>query len=307
MRYLKLASAKNPDTDFIELNDFNGFLCTSFQSIGISRKFEFLEIKNRQLTVDNKPNFKKYSLTIEILSKYSEYEQKHRELITFLDRNKKDGFRLYFKPNDGMETRYCLCDIETSTRPEKLQPVILTLAQNSLWFGEENKRTTAYIVKEEGNLFAFKNDNGYYSASFSLDEDVPNYHCITFYSNIETQASIENKGYNEIPLNMKIYGPCVNPIVSLYRKNEVKPIRQLQVFANVNEGYYLEINSNVLENGVWYVNKKTQERKSYNELVNNKLGSPYLYIDNGEYYVVVEDDGHNVCIMDIFWKEEYSE
>ena len=88
MRYLKLASAKNPDTDFIELNDFNGFLCTRFETLGISRKLEFLTIENRQFSVDNKPDFKKYRLTIEILTKYAEYEAKHRELIDFLARKK---------------------------------------------------------------------------------------------------------------------------------------------------------------------------------------------------------------------------
>ena len=127
MRYLKLASAKNPDNDFIELNDFNGFLCTSFQQLGISRSLEFLSIKNRQFSVNNKPAFKNYTLKIEILSKYSEYEAKYRQFNTFIDRNKKDGFRLYYRPYDGMELRYCLCDIEKLEKTEKLQPIILNL------------------------------------------------------------------------------------------------------------------------------------------------------------------------------------
>ena len=306
MRYLKLASNENPETDFIELNDFNGFLCTSFQTVGISRKLEFLAIKNRQFAVENKTSFKKYNLTIEILSKYSEYEEKHRRLITFLDRNKKDGFRLYYRPYDGMELRYCLCNIETSQMAGKRQPIVLSLMQNSLWIGEERKSTTAYIV-EEGNLFAFKDDDGYYSMSFSIDSDILNYYCVSFYSNIETQASIVNNGYNEIPLNIKIYGECVNPKISLFRKNEKEPIRQLQVFANVDNGYHIEINANILTNGVWLVNSSTGEKLDYSELINNNLGSPYFYIDNGEYYIEIVDDGNNVCLADVFWQEEYSE
>lgn len=309
MRYLKIASAKNPSTDFIELNDFEGFLCTSFQTVGISRKLDFLSIKNRQFVVDNKMNFKKYSLTIQILSKYSEYEAKHRELITFLDRNKKDGLRLYYCPYNGMELRYCLCDIESSNRPEKMQPVLLTLSQGSLWFGEEKKATT-YQTEQEGNLFTFDKDESiynYYSASFSLDEKISGYYCVSFYNGAETMAEITNNSYNEIPLNIIIYGECVNPTVSLYRKGEEKPIRQTKIFANVSNDYYIEINAHVLEAGVWYVNSSTGNKTDYSELIDNSLGSPYFYIDNGEYYITVEDDGNNICITDILYQEEYSE
>lgn len=309
MRYLKLASAKKPDTDFIELNDLNGFFCTSFQSLGISRKLEFLAIKNRQFAVDNKTNFKKYSLVVQILSKYSEYEAKYRELILFLDRNKKDGFRLYFRPYERMELRYCLCDIETSVKSEKMQPVVLTLSQNSLWFGEQKKSTTSQN-EQQGNLFVFDEDeniNKYYSASFSLDEYIDNYYCVAFYGGIESRATIVNNSYNEIPLNIKIYGNCVNPVVSLFRKNENEPIRQLKVFANIDNGYYLEINANIKENGVWYVNSSNGNKVDYSELVDNQLGSPYIYIGNGEYYIKVADDGNNVCVTDVFIQEEYSE
>lgn len=310
MRYLKLSSAKNPDNDFIELNDFNGFLCTSFQSIGISRKLEFLSAKNRQFTIENKPEFKKYSLTIEILSKYSEYEQKHRELITFLDRNKKDGFRLYFIPYDRMETRYCLCDIVSSARAEKMQPVLLTLSQSSLWLSEEKVSTTSQVIEEKENLFAFAerdiNGENYYSASFDLDEETNDY-CIEFFNNILSEAIIVNNSYNEIPLNVKIKGPCVNPTLSLFRKGENTPIRQVQVFANIDNGYYIEINSGINKNGVWYVNSNNNEKIDYSELVNNELGSPYIYIENGEYFIKITDDGNNICVVDIVYQEEYSE
>ena len=76
MRYLKIASATNPYTDFIELNDLNGFFCTNLKTLGISRAIQFLAIENRQFATSNKPNFKKYELTVEILTNYSEYEKK---------------------------------------------------------------------------------------------------------------------------------------------------------------------------------------------------------------------------------------
>lgn len=306
MRYLKLASAKNPNTDFIELNDFNGFLCTIFQTIGISRKLEFLEIKNRQFSVSNKPVFKKYSLTIEILTKYSEYEAFYRRLITFLDRNKKHGFRLYFKPYDGMEERYCLCDIETSQRSEKMQPVIVTLQQNSLWLGEERTETTASKIEQVNNLFAFVGDDGYYSAGFWLDEETNDY-CLQFYDNISSEAVIENNGFNEIPLNFKIYGPCENPILSLYQYGDSNPIQTTQINVSISEDYYIEIIANILDNGVWYVNKLTNERRDYSERVNNEKGSPYFYIENGKYIFKVEDKGGNECKAEVIYREEYIE
>lgn len=307
MRYIKLASAKNPDIDFIELNDLNGFFCTSFQSLGINRKIEYLPIKNINISVDNKPEFNTYSLIIQILSKYSEYETKYRQLITFIDRNKKVGFRLYFKPYDNVNMRYCLCDIEKSVKTEKLQPITLTLKQKSMWFGDEQTISTSQ-TEQSGNLFEFANDgNDYYSAGFYYDETVGIY-CIDFFSGIETYANIINNSYNEIPLNIKIYGKSTNPIVSLYKKNENEPIRQLQIFANIDTGYYVEIKSSVLDNGIYYVNNATGEIiQDYSSLVNNKLGSPFFYIDNGEYYIKVVDDGNNETLCVTTYQEEYSE
>lgn len=305
-RYLKIASAKNPTNDFIELNDFEGFLCTGFQSLGISRKFDFLTIKNRQFVVDNKPSFKKYSLKIEILTKYSEYEQKYRELITFLDRNKKGGFRLYFRPYEGMELRYCLCDIETSVRNEKMQPVVLTLVQNSLWLGEEKISTTVQFVEEADNLFSFYDDgDGYNSAKFLFDEETNEY-CIEFFNGITAIANIKNDGYNDIPLNIKIYGPCVNPFVSLFKLGENESIRKVKIYANVSEDHYIFINANIAENGVWYVDRNTKEKIPYDDAVDSE-NSPYFHIENGEYVIRVVDDGNNVCITDVTYQEEYSE
>ena len=332
MRFLKLTNAKNPD-DYILLNGgyfdkdankiktfngFSGFLCTSFQSLGIKRKLEFLKIKNRQFSVSNEPEFDKYSLIIEILSKYSEYEVEYRKLITFLDKNKKDGFRLYYKPYDGINLRYCLCDIESSTKTGKMQPITLLLTQLSLWFEEKPDVETAQSIVENENMFAFVKDDNikvydkegneypYYSAGFYFDEDTSDY-CIEFFSGVLTEAIITNNSYNEIPLNIKIYGPCSNPFVSLFRKGEGEAIMNVQLFANINKGYYIEINSNINENGVWLVNEKTGEKRNYIDLLDNSQGSPYFYINNGDYVVRVVDEGNNACLLKISYKEEYSE
>lgn len=324
MRFLKLASANNPATDFILLNggyfdkdgekienfnEFNGFLCTSFQSLGISRKLEFLAINNRQFVVENNPEFKKYGLTIEILTKYSEYEAKHRELITFLDRNKKDGFRLYYRPYNDMDLRYCLCDIETSSKTDKFQPISLTLIQESLWLGDVKRVTSVKVVNEKENLFAFDEDEtieGYYSAGFEYDEDLQEY-CMEFFFDAFTEAEIANASYNEIPLNIKIYGPCVTPAIFLYRKGENTPIRKIQLEVTIADGDYVEINANIKNNGVWLVKNGEKEKRNYSGYIANENGSPYIYIGNGEYVLTVIDNSMSICEVEFSYQEEYSE
>lgn len=309
MRKIKIASAVNPDNDFIELNDFNGFLCTQFQTLGISRNVEFLTIKNRNIPVNDKPEFKKYRLTVEILSKYREYEAKYYELITFLDRNKKGGFRLYYKPYDNMEERYCLCSIESSSKIEKRQPVVLVLSQNSLWLGKQQIAFSTQVGETQDNLFFFDDDNGYYSAGFLLDESVTgsDYYCVAFYGGISQRAEISVKGYNEVPLNIIVKGKCVNPQIFLYNQNEPNVVNKFQVLTTINEGHSLEINSGILENGVWEVNDSTGVKADLTEFINYEYGSPFFYLENGEYYITVQDDSGSRCDTSITWQEEYSE
>ncbi len=61
----------------------------------------------------------------------------------------------------------------------------------------------------------------------------------------------------------------------------------------------------ILEAGVWYVNSNGQ-KFDYTDLVNYEYGSPYVYINNGEYFVKVIDTANNECLTSIFWQEEYS-
>jgi hypothetical protein len=309
MRKIKLSSAKYPDKDFIELNDFNGFFCLQFQPIGISRSIEFLTIKNRNIPVNNRPAFKKYSLTIEIFTLYSVYEQMYFTLMSFLDRNKKDGFRLYYKPYDDMEERYCLCSIEMSTKSVKLQPVVLTLTQNSLWIGEQSEARSIQQAEAKGNLFVFAdtNNDGYFSANFLPDADVSDYYAIAFYNGISQKAEISIVGYNDVPLNIVIKGRVVNPQIRLYRKGGDTVIKSFEVFEEIDEGHSLQINSGILENGVWEVNDATGEKRDLTESINYANGSPYFYLENGDYVMEANDADGNACEMIVTWNEEYSD
>lgn len=312
MRYLKITSAENPDNDYIELNDFNGFLCTSFTTLGISRQYEMLAVGNRQFSVDNKPKFKDYSLTVHILTKYSLYEAKYNELITFLDRNKESGFRLYFNPysanGNDERTRYILCDIKSTAKTEKLQPVILTITQNSLWFGKLKYNNIVSVETTANNAFDFKKDESeiddYYCAIFKNDDNINSYYCIGFVENYFENSIITNDCYNEVPLQIYIYGYCENPQLVLTNENSVT-LKQLKIEEIVSHGYYIYIDSRINENGVWLVNEQTGVKQDISEKVYNEYGSPYWSIGHGTYYIkVAQTDNDFSCKVE--FNEEYS-
>jgi hypothetical protein len=153
----------------------------------------------------------------------------------------------------------------------------------------------------------FGNDNGYYSASFKEDADIDDYYCISFYSGIKQQAEINITGYNEVPLNIHVRGKCTNPEIFLYRKSDNELVKRFQVFVEIDQDHYLEINSGILNSGVWEVDVHTGEREDLTEVINYAYGSPYFYLENGDYYVLVQDINNNNCLTDISWQEEYSE
>lgn len=332
MRYIKIASDKNPINDYIELNDLQGYFCTSLQSLGFSRKIEYLKIQNRQDSVDNQVEFRDYSLTIEILTNYANFEPKYRELITFLDRNKKNGLRLYYRPYNNMEMAYILCDIKSFTKTEKRQPVQLIVTQKSLWLSDEKKGIAESEESLQYNMFAFTHqkvvidenilydENGnlkenftpaenqlkdYYCSSYYEDSEIDGYYCMNFVSGISTRAHIIINSYNEIPLIIRIKGQCVNPTINLFKGGEDTPIRSTTIYATINQGYYVEINPKIFENGIWFINETTGEKIDYSELVNNS-SSPYFFVDNGEYYIEAKDTNNNAVSIDVLWQEEYS-
>ncbi|MBR5202938.1 MAG: hypothetical protein IKW45_06705 [Clostridia bacterium] len=264
--------------------------------------------------MENNPQFKKYSLTIEILSKYGEYEANYSLLRTFLDRNKQDGFRLYYKPYAGEALRYCLCSIETSQKENKLQPVLLTLTQDSFWYGIEQTATTSPESADIGeNLFVFaEDDDGYYSAQFKNDESVAmpigssGYYSIAFYGGIENVAQIVNNSYNEVPVAFRIKNG-INPIITIYKQGSTEALKRVGVLATIEQNYYLEINADILNSGVWLVNERTGAKVDYTERVDYSLGSPYVFLGNGTYRLSAEHEGGSALEVTAIWQGEYSD
>lgn len=300
------------EVDVVSLTNFNGLLCTSFSALGVSRQLDFLTIQNRNVTVVNKPQFKSYNLTIEILANYNGWDRIYRDFVNFLDRNKTKGFRLYYKPNEtpDSELRYCVCSIEQSAKVEKTRPITLVVVQNSLWIGALKVENIAPQYSAQDNMFAFAEDtdvSGYFAAAFLEDADISDYYCIQLFKGALSIGTVKNNSYNDVPLTIRIYGACVNPTVMIYKHGEDAPLRQIRVFANVASGYYIEIEAGVLQNGVWYVSNATGEKVDYGELVDHSLGSPYVFLENGEYDIRVQDNGNNDVNAQIYLREEYSE
>ena len=298
--------------DVVSLTNFGGLLCTSFSALGVSRRLDFLPVQNKNVTVVNKPQFKSYNLTIEILANYSEWDRIYREFVNFLDRNKTKGFRLYYKPNEtpDSELRYCVCSIQQSAKIEKMKPITITVYQNSLWIGALKVENVAPQYSAQDNLFAFAEDpdvSGYFAAAFAEDPDISGYYCIPLFKGALSVGTITNNSYNDVPLTIRIYGACVNPVVLIYKHGEDTPFRQIRIFANVADGYYIEIEAGVLQNGVWYVSSNTGEKVDYGVFVDHSLGSPYVFIGNGEYDIRVQDNGNNDVNARIYFCEEYSE
>lgn len=308
MRKIKLTSVKNPEYDVIELNDFSGLLCTKFQSLGVSRTLEFLQIKNRNLAVKNTPNFRSYSLTIEILSPYSLYEKAYYDFLKFIDRNKKDGIRLYYQAYDNVPEKYCFCEIQQTDKTEKRQPIVLTLVQSSFWFGKAEARKTSQGVEKITNPFEFSKIEGmdYYAASFALDEDssTNDFYAISFSNPVSQYADVTISGYNEVPIEFVISGKSINPIITIYEDGKI--IRQVQINIVVDEGQKLQITAGIVNYGVWLIDS---DGKCYDvsNNINHSLGSPYVFLDHGTYSVTVQGEGDGASSTIISWQEEYSE
>lgn len=313
MRYLKITSAENPDNDYIELNDFNGYLCTSFTTLGISRKHETLEVGNRQFSVSNKPKFKDYNLTVYILTNYSDYEQYYHEFIDFFDRNKLCGFRLYYNPynsdvNDS-RTRYILCDIETIAKTEKREPITLTVKQNSLWLKAQEILNTNSIRQQNNVLeFAYDKNINDYCMTFK-DANISTsigYYCVEYYLKDESVANFTIHCYNEIPLNLKISAPCHNPIIQLYKQDTNELLKTIQIYCDITEGD-IEINSQINENGIWFIHGEYKD--DFAENLDYSNGSPYWHLGHGDYYIKVSNGGDTSqnIVCKISYNEEYSE
>lgn len=309
-RQVTITNANN--TDRIELNDFDGYLMTSPTGFGIYRNSEYIVIGNQRLRTINTPTFQKITFNVLMRGARSTWEVKYARLRDFISKYMKSGFRLYYTPHD--ETRYIRCDINVVDKTEKDRndlPVKLEIQPLSLWLMDVNKNTISSAI-ESDNLFQFdEREFDEYTAQFNEVEDVEDeyerpYYSITFGAMATNTAMLYNAGEEETPLNIKVYGKVINPRINL-KKASTGEIVQFVNFNNltIDDGYYLEINSNPSSTYIEQVNIITGERFDREDFANIE-SNMYLQLPKGEWVLEVTNEFEGSrCYTEILYANQY--
>lgn len=319
-RHVRITNRTN--TDAIDLNDFDGYLMTAPKGFGIYRVSEYLNVGNQRFNVSNKPAFNKISMTIQIMSKKSEQEAKYAYLRDFISRYIREGFRLYYKPEET--ERYIECDINVVDKTEKdlaTLPIGLEITPLSLWKEDDKKISTQqvsgvqnpfefstllnYTIDEEGTQKEFG------VAQFNevqgvTDEYGRPYYAIEFGDNLGSDALLINKGSEEVSTIIRVYGPVLNPFIRLYKKGQSN-VSQYISFTDlfIQDGNYLEINSSVGNSYIEEVNSLNGLRVNREDFVNLE-SNMFIRLPVGNWIISISDDGGvNKCFAEIFYSNEY--
>lgn len=298
-------------TESIELNDLDGYLMTSPTGFGIYRTSEYITVGNQRVQTNNRATFQKITMNVLILGERSSWEIKYANLRDFISRNLKKGFRLYYTPHE--ETRYIKCDINIVDKTEKDYanlPIKLEIQPLTLWLTDDKKDSVQQSFTSE-NSFTF-NQNAYneYSATFDLVNDYTiggeTVYAISFIGNSSTVATVINNGMETSPLKIRLYGLAVNPRITLSKYGNGSVLQEV-VFRDltIQDGYYLEIDSEPTNTHIELVNISTGERfdrESWADIESNM----YLILPVGKYNISVEDEsGTNKCYAEIFYSNQY--
>lgn len=297
-------------TERIELNDFDGYIMTSPTGFGVYRTSEYITVGNQRITSSNKPTFQKITFNVLIEGARSTWEEKYAQLRDFISRNIRNGFRLYYTPHE--ETRYIKCDINILDKTEKDRanlPVKLEIQPLSLWLTDVQKDTIQQTAST-GNLFAFKlNSYDEYSASFSEAEDMEDeysrqVYAIAFGSGGVQIATLNNTGAETTPMRIRVYGRAVNPLISLKKYGSGQVVQYIK-FNNltIEDGYYLEINSDPANTYIELVNQSTGERfdrEDYADIESNM----YIVLPRGNFILSVTDEAETGK-ADAFFANQY--
>lgn len=314
--YRQFTITNEARTESIALNDFNGFLATTPTGLGIYRESEYINIGNQRVATNNMQEFRKITLNVTILGERLTWEQKYANLRDFISRNLKNGFRLYYTPQD--QTRYIKCDILIADKGEKDRgnlPIKLEIQPLTLWLDDVQVESVRKEVEGE-NLFEFKlNENltddygrPWYSANFEPmnyvieDRDV---YAISFGSIASQLTTLNNTGTETTPLLIRIYGRAINPYITLRRYGS-DLVEQSISFSGltIESGYYLEVNSDPTDTHIELVDMATGERfdrASFADIDTNI----YIQLPTGKWTIeITEESGEEECYAQIFFANQ---
>lgn len=239
-----------------ELNELPYFL-QKIKNIGIKYKYGYLKIQNRQTQTSKEYQYDDIDGTLTIQG-YENYETLRR----FLVRN--NSFRFYYSPVLSLE-RYILCDFTIITKTDINALGFLncdfTITPKSLWL--EDVVINTEITKDDSTGKIYKSTGlagmwgyGYkYDNTGLLEQWTYGY---TYNSEINGTAELINNGDVETPLQITLFGPTVNPAISLFDVNN-NLLQQAQFTVSISEGEKLIIDSNAENMKIVLVNTSNQE------------------------------------------------
>ena len=230
------------------LNDFNKYLLTLPQGLGFEFKNTFINVGNQRVLVDKEYQFKEINGTIEVSGNTRlDWEKNYNELRSFIAKNKKSGFRLYYKTTEEAE-KYIVCSIRLLTKTEKTTYGLLipiALEPRSLWEKDYTVVSEQVGDLEEGeseNLVAFLHrEDGSYNYGFLHEQETGEY-TATYVAGLFGQIELVNDGDEEIPLKIILNSPCETPILTLKNIKD-EPIQTARIFVTMVNGDILTLNS----------------------------------------------------------------
>ena len=278
------------------LNDFNKYLLTLPQGLGFEFKNTFLNVGNQRVLVEKEYQFKEINGTIEVCGNTrNDWEKNYNELKNFIVKNKKSGFRLYYKTTEDAE-KYIICNIKLLTKTEKTTYCILVpivLEPRSLWekdYTVVSEKVGDLEESEDENLVAFlQREDGSYNYGFLYEEETDDYNA-TYVSGLFGQIELVNDGDEEIPLKVILNSACETPIITLKNiKNETE--QSARIFTTLIDGDVLTLNSNP-ENLSIIVVRKTGVVEDVTTNIDMSMKT-FLTLPVGNYTLEITDSNGN--------------
>ena len=231
------------------LNDFNKYLLTLPTGLGFKYNNEFITVGSKRIKVSSEREFENFTGTIEVAgATKDDWEKNYNELRDFISANKSSGFRLYYK-NRQQGERYIYCDINVLEKTEKSSYAILVPVEfepKSLWLNDVTFSTEATSIEVENNTMSFMQDTYFsgdyqYNYGFLLDETLQQYD-YSFITNPVGEADVVNNSDEETPMEIIIYGECVNPYIQMIDVNG-NVVQSARIYVSLTDNDSLTINS----------------------------------------------------------------
>lgn len=126
---------------------------------------------------------------------------------------------------------------------------------------------------------------------------------VAFVSAASIYNNIKNDGDTEIPLKIRVYGPCTNPVITLFDKSN-NVVQSSKVVGDIPATAYLEINSDAEDTGVWAVNKSTGVRTNMMSSI-DQTTNVFITLPIGEYVISAVDANNDPVPTTVFFANEY--